>query len=219
MKVSEAVYTEKARWDVFIAQSPARSFLQTWAWGELQAKMNIPHFRLVVEDNGKIVATALVIERSLSMGYSWLYIPRGPIFLEGVSDSDKESAWRVLEEKLKQLGEEPASTAGKHHAFFVRVDPLKENFTRSNWRKSPREVQPQHSLILSLKGSEEELLAAMHSKTRYNIRVAERKGVDVRFSRSAPDVDTFLAASRSVTGRTGFSYHPDEYYRSIIEIL
>lgn len=212
MNVSEAVRSEQGRWDAFLAQSPFRSFLQTWAWGELQEKIGAPHFRLIVEDNGKIVVIALVIDRSLTMGYSWLYIPRGPIFLEGISDSDKESAWQVLEEKLKSLSSE-------RNAFFVRVDPLQESFSRTHWRKSSREVQPQHSLILSLTPSEEELLAAMHAKTRYNIKVAERKGVQVSFSSSAQDVDAFLSTSKAVTGRTGFSYHPDEYYRGIMEVL
>lgn len=212
MKVSEAVGAEKNRWNAFVVASPYKSFMQTWAWGELQEYMRVPYFRLVVEDAGKIIAIALVVERSLSMGYCWLYIPRGPIFLEGISESDKETAWVALEEKIKSLGNEK-------NAFFVRVDPMQESFSRNAWHKSPREVQPQHTLILSLDLSEAELLAHMHSKTRYNIKVAERKNVTVRFSTSSEDVRAFLDASQSVTGRTGFSYHPDEYYRGILEVL
>jgi peptidoglycan pentaglycine glycine transferase (the first glycine) len=212
MQVSEAITSEQARWDAFVAQSPFRSFLHTWAWGELQAEVSVPHYRLVVEDKGKIVAVALVVERSLRLGYSWLYVPRGPLFLEGLSSEDMESAWQALEEKLKGLADE-------HGSFFVRVDPLWDGFSRHGWRKSFREVQPKHSLILNVAVPEEELLAKMHPKTRYNIRVAERKGVVVRFSSDVQDVHTFLASSRSVTNRTGFSYHPDEYYCGILEVL
>jgi len=212
MEVNEAVYAEQARWDAFIALSPARSFLQTWVWGQLQDYMHVSYVRIVVEDGGTIVAMALVIERSLSMGYSWLYIPRGPIFLEGLSDTKKESAWHALEEKLQSL-------CAEKNAFFVRVDPLQENFSRNNWRKSSREVQPQHSLVLPIDVSEEQLLTNMHSKTRYNIKVAERKGVQVKFSSNAKDVDAFLTTSQAVTDRTGFSYHPDDYYYGIMEVL
>lgn len=212
MQVSEAVAAEKNRWNAFIADSPYKSFMQTWGWGELQEYLHVPCFRLVVEDAGKIVAVALVIERALKMGYCWLYIPRGPIFLEGLSDADKNSAWDALEEKLKNLADE-------RNAFFVRVDLLQEQFARTHWHKSPREVQPQHTLLLHVSTSEEQLLAAMHPKTRYNIRVSEKKGVNVRFSSSAEDVRAFIDASQSVTNRTGFSYHPDEYYRGILEVL
>lgn len=212
MNVSEAVRSEQARWDAFVAQSPYKSFMQTWAWGQLQAYMKNPYFPLIVEDGGKIVAVALVVERSLKMGYCWLYIPRGPIFLEGLSLEEKERVWIALEEKVKNLADE-------RNAFFVRIDPLFSEFSRNEWRKSPREVQPQHTLVVDLSASEEQLLAAMHPKTRYNIRVAERKNVTVRFSNSVEDVRAFLLASESVTGRTGFSYHPDEYYRGIMEVL
>lgn len=212
MHVSEAVRSEQARWDAFVAQSPCKSFMQTWGWGQLQQAMHVPYFRLIVEDAGKIVAIALVVERSLKMGYCWLYIPRGPIFLERLSLEEKEKVWVALEEKLKNLADE-------RNAFFVRIDPLVSEFARSNWRKSSREVQPQHTLVVDLSASEEELLAAMHPKTRYNIKVAQRQNVQVRFSSSVEDVRAFLSASESVTGRTGFSYHPDEYYRGIMEVL
>lgn len=212
MQASEAVFSEETRWDGFVAQSPLRSFLQTWTWGKLQEEIHAPFWRLVVEDKGKIIAVALVLERSLRLGYSWLYIPRGPIFLEGISENERDAAWIALEEKLKSLADERGS-------FFVRIDPLFQTFSRHGWQKASREVQPQHTLMLSLAPSEEELLAAMHPKTRYNIRVAERKGVQVRFSNDVQDVHAFLATSRSVTARNGFSYHPDEYYCGIIETL
>lgn len=212
MHASEAIRSEAARWDAFVAASPLRSFMQTWSWGELQEHTHNPYWRIVIEDNGKIVAVALVMERSLTLGYSWLYIPRGPLFLEGLSNSEKESAWIALEEKLKSLADECGS-------FFIRIDPLFAELSRPGWRKSSREVQPQHSLVLNLAPSEEELLAHMHPKTRYNVRVAERKGVTVRFSSSVDDVHAFLESAKTVTQRSGFSYHPDEYYCGIMESL
>lgn len=212
MQVSEAIHSEQVRWDAFVAASPLRSFMQTWTWGKLQESTSTPFFRLVVEDKGKIVAVALVVERSLKLGYSWLYVPRGPLFVEGLSQEEMEAAWVALEVKLKSLADERKS-------FFVRIDPLLETFSREGWRKSSREVQPQHTLILDITSPEETLLEKMHSKTRYNIRVAQRKGVQIRFSHNVDDVHSFLTTAKAVTSRTGFSYHPDEYYCSIMEVL
>lgn len=209
---SEAVATEASRWNAFVASSPERSFLQTWQWGALQEKMDIPHWHIVVEENGIIMAVALVLERSLKLKYSWLYIPRGPLFAPGISNEQKQAAWEVLEEKLRHLAEE-------RDAFFVRVDPLLPTLNRSTWRKASREVQPQHTLLLDLSSSEEVLLARMHSKTRYNVNLAQRKGVEVRFSNTKEDIEEFITLSRDVTSRTGFSYHPDDYYSALMEVL
>lgn len=209
---SEAVATEASRWNAFVASSPERSFLQTWQWGALQEKMDIPHWHIVVEENGIIMAVALVLERSLKLKYSWLYIPRGPLFAPGISSEQKQAAWEVLEEKLRHLAEE-------RDAFFVRVDPLLSTLNRSTWRKASREVQPQHTLLLDLSSSEEVLLARMHSKTRYNVNLAQRKGVEVRFSNTKEDIEEFITLSRDVTSRTGFSYHPDDYYSALMEVL
>ncbi len=212
MQASEAVRAEESRWGAFVAASPARSFLQTWQWGNVQSRLGVPHWRIVVEDKGKIVATALVLERKLQLGYSWLYIPRGPIFSEALSRTDRDAAWDALEKKLASLAEERG-------AFFVRIDPALQDFSRPHWRKSSREVQPQHTLLLDLAMPEEALAKDLRPKTRYNIRLAERKGVGVRFSTDPKDVELFLALCRSVSKRTGFSYHPDTYYRSILEEL
>lgn len=212
IRASEAVGTEAARWSAFIAQSSARSFLQSWQWGDLQKKLGVRSWRVVIEDGTKILAVALVLERKLQLGYSWLYVPRGPIFAEGLSEADVNMAWQVFEEKLKSLADE-------FGAFFTRIDPLYENFTREGWRKSSREVQPRTTLLLDLAPSADDLLATVHPKTRYNIRTAQRKGVTVRFSNNPEDVEKFLHASKSVTQRSGFAYHPDSYYRAIMEVL
>lgn len=212
MHASEAVGSEAARWNAFIATSSYRSFLQAWAWGDVQHKLDVRCWRVVVEDAGRLVAVALVIERSLQLGYSWLYIPRGPIVAEGLSEEDRNRVWNALEEKLKSLAEE-------RNAFFVRIDPALESFSRKGWRKSSREVQPRNTLLLDLSQTQEDLLSRLHPKTRYNIRTAQRKGVAVRFSQDPNDVEMFLHASKSVTRRTGFAYHPDSYYHAIVEVL
>lgn len=212
MRASEVVPAEAARWNAFVALSPARSFLQTWQWGDVQQRIGARSWRVVVEDGTKLVAVALVIERQLQLGYSWLYIPRGPIFLEGLTEGEKQAAWQALEEKLQSL-------AGECGAFFVRIDPTQDSFARKVWRKASREVQPRNSLLLNLASSPEDLLSHLHPKTRYNIRTAQRKGVTIRFSQDPKDVEKFLHASRSVTRRTGFAYHPDSYYHAIMEVL
>jgi lipid II:glycine glycyltransferase (peptidoglycan interpeptide bridge formation enzyme) len=59
----------------------------------------------------------------------------------------------------------------------------------------------------------------MHNKTRYNIRLAERKGVTVRFSKDKNDLEAFLDLTKEVEGRGSFRYHPPHYYRTMLDVL
>jgi lipid II:glycine glycyltransferase (peptidoglycan interpeptide bridge formation enzyme) len=74
-------------------------------------------------------------------------------------------------------------------------------------------------LVLNLKLSEVDLLAGMHTKTRYNIRVAQRKGVKIRFSCDVRDLDLFAVLAQEVHARSPFRYHPISYYRAMLEAL
>lgn len=197
------MYMDRQQWDEFV-RAAGGDFLQSWAWGELQEKMGLKIWRVEEKD-----AVALVLKRGLPLGRSWLYVPRGPVGNWGSE----------LQRKLVEIGEQEG-------AIFVRIDPALTSppapllrKERGEWRKAEREVQPKNTLILELGESEEEVLAAMHHKTRYNIRLAQKKGVTVRFSKDERDVEHFLRLARAVHGRGKFSYHPDEYYKAMVEVL
>ncbi|OGY37374.1 MAG: hypothetical protein A3E36_03025 [Candidatus Andersenbacteria bacterium RIFCSPHIGHO2_12_FULL_45_11b] len=217
MNIAEAVQSEASRWDSFIASTSYGSFLQTWAWGEMHRELGELYWRLIIEHNNKIVAVALVLRRGIKLGYSWLYVPRGPVFANGLSQEEQAHVWELFEEKISSLAQESG-------AFFARIDPawdtaINEYSIPASWRKSSREVQPMHTLLLPLAPSEDVLQAKLHSKTRYNIKIAQKKGVTVSYSTDVRDVEPFLQASREVQKRTGFSYHPDDYYRVMIDVL
>ncbi len=204
---------DAVRWDAFVAQSPHGSFLQTWAWGSFLEATGQTIWRCVVEDNGEIKGAALVVERLVRFGLSWLYVPRGPVW----QGSDM-TVFNSLQDFLYVLAKERG-------AMFVRIDPLVEqgesavHLESLGWQAADHQVQPQDTLQLDLKQPADILLQNMHSKHRYNIRLAERKGVSVRFSSNPDDIQTFLELASEVSARTSFRYHPDSYYRSLIEIL
>lgn len=213
MTVRLAGSEDAARWDSFLAASPHGSFMQTWAWGEFLEATGQKIWRTLVEDGQHIRAVALVAERPVRLNIRWLYVPRGPVW-DGV-DGAVFASWQDFVGGL----------ACERGAMFVRIDPFIRqgepgvDFASVGWREADHQVQPQDTLLLDIQPAAEVLLATMHAKHRYNIRLAERKEVTVRFSREPKDVEYFLQLSREVAGRSAFRYHPDSYYRSLLATL
>lgn len=201
------------QWNQFVLASPHHTFLHSWEWGQLQQKLGVSYWRLVLGESEHVQAVALVVKRPLPWGRSWLYLPRGPVFATGLTSQLKEKVWQQLQQRLRQL-------ARQEHALFIRLDPAWPVGTTSElaargWVKAEREVQPKDTIMIDLHTSEEELLQGMHHKTRYNIRVAQKHGVTARFTLDAAATETFLTLSRDVPGRSAFHYHPDAYYQAM----
>ena len=156
-----------AEWDSFLAQFPEAHILQTSAWGELKAGFGWYPVRLSKEKAG-----AQVLFRRLPLGFSIAYIPKGPV----------GSFWQILWPELDQL-------CRQNRSIFLLVEPDRIEPADSEMSTSMQEFdrpaasfQPRRSLIVDLTGSEEEVLDRMKQKTRYNINLAQRKGISVQRS-------------------------------------
>lgn len=145
--------TNKEQWDTQISSQQQSQFLQSWNWGDFQQSLERKFWRLDL--NGEYV---LVIKMPLPLGKNYFYIPRTKIELDNAKL-----------DILKQF-------AKKQGSIFLRIDPFKQDLASLGFKKI-KPFQPAKTLLLDLSKSEEELLAEMHQKTRYNIRLAEKKGV------------------------------------------
>lgn len=106
------------------------------------------------------------------------------------------------------------------NAMFVRVDPEAATDGFPGAVQQVPATQPQDSLVLRLKPADE-LLEGFHEKTRYNIRLAERKGVTVTESTEvdSKELAAFLALSAGTAERQAFHYHKDDYYQTMLKTL
>lgn len=177
---------------------------------------------LVVHDTaGTPRAAAMALKRPLPwLPFSILYVPKGPIL-------DYENA--ALRRHVLDLLEDLARREG---AIFVKIDPdvevsrgpepgeetpspLGRQFTEEleerGWRFSDDQIQFRNTVELPLERTEEELLADMKSKTRYNVRLAGRKDVIVRPGTPA-DFPTIMEMYETTAERNEFTIRPAEYY-------
>jgi peptidoglycan pentaglycine glycine transferase (the first glycine) len=201
--MSEGVQpSERVAWDARVSAAPGGHVLQSWAWGELKAQFGWGVERVVAEE-----ACAQVLFRALPGGLGSLaYVPRGP-----AADLGDTEGVRTLLEAIR-----PA--ARKRRAICLKIEP---NCTESpametavctlGFRPSPQAIQPRRTILVGLEGEPEAVLERMKQKTRYNVRLAERKGVSVRAGDEA-DLPAFYRLMEVTAGRDHFAVHSQEYY-------
>lgn len=187
----------------------SKSFLQTEEWLQFQESVGRKTWRF---DNGKI--TANIIKHDLPFGKNYLYIPHGPaINFNAISGGINNEVAQFVA-YLKNLAHE-------EHSIFIKVEPVDDKVPEvlyslsANWRikKSSKEIQPKRTIIIDLERSEDELLAAMHHKTRYNIRVGEKRGLQLR---ERNDLDAFWKLLKHTAKKDSFFTHDKSYYGKLL---
>lgn len=181
-----------------------KSFLQTIEWLEFQRSIGRKAWRF---DDGKVITN--IIRHDLPFGMNYLYVPHGPeIHLDKIEGG--------LKNELEKFFSYIKNLAKEERSIFVKFEPLQDSIVEliygAGLKRSSKNIQPPRTVILDLERSEEELLAAMHHKTRYNIKVAERNDLKLVFRK---DVDAFWKLLRQTAKKDNFSTHSKEYYEKL----
>lgn len=211
MRVEEI--TERVQWESFIAVQPHASFSQSWEWGEFQRLRGSDVCRLFVTETGKIAAACQFLFRPRRFFGYW-FAPRGPVFAKR---DPKTVRWIISALAEALHGSDPHKSA-----LFYRFEPWLE--AREIRGAFPLRLHRQYAMdpavtvISDLHKTDEERLASMHDKTRYNIRVASRHGVKVRIGEPA-DLFAFFALTCETAARDRFVSHDERYLRAAYECL
>lgn len=198
-------------WNEYIKLHPGAHLLQTAQWGELKAAFGWDAVRVVCEDLG-----AQILFRRLPLGLSIAYLPK-PVFDPIASTS------------VRFWGE-VASVCRRKRAIFLKVEPdgwgsvetagaqaaMPQVRAPLAFRRSAFNIQPPRTLVVDLRGTEEDILARMKQKCRYNIRLAEKKGVSVR---PWDDLERFYALMQATGERDAFGVHSLDYYRRAYDLF
>ena len=217
---------DREKWNQIISQFTGSTLLQTWEWGQIKSKNGWKQHHYVKEgSSGNLDAVALILSREQHLSkfapsIKILYIPHGPLLdwsnLELVKDTldhlkkyskDQKAAYIKIDPQLlnSQAKGNFFTNLGKTDSHIL--DYLKD----TGWIYSRQQIQFKNTFWLNLAKSEDELLARMKQKTRYNIRLAEKKGVSVRRG-SETDFDEIYEMYAATSARDGFIIRPKEYY-------
>lgn len=191
------------------------NFLQSGYWGKLKGESGWNPIPLKLTYNGQSVPL-LVLTRTFKGTLSIAYVPHGPNI--DVEPDDREYFLNKLSRDLLEYL--PLAT------FFIRYDLLwgevgAQNFPEklkfSGIHKAPMDIQPPDTVLIDLQASEEEILSAMRKKTRYNIKLAIKKGVEITWG-CETDLHSWYDLYKTTSERDKIAIHSLSYYKKVFDM-
>ncbi len=228
-------------WNQLIASLTISHLLQTWEWSQVKVKFGWQAMPFVWRDgpsalhqagsteNSPAVAAAMVLKRSFPIsGFAKrmcvLYIPKGPLM-----------DWKNAALRMRVLSD-LQKFARDQGAIFVKADPdvplgtgipgtaaaiedkagqaARLDLLQRGWKFSQDQIQFRNTVLIDLDLSENDLLARMKQKTRYNLRLAQKKGVTVRIGKTE-DLPALYRMYAETSLRDGFLIRSEDYYQTV----
>jgi len=203
MKISFFKDTNGKEWNEFIVENEG-SFLQSFEWGEFQKKLGKKIYRVRIANNDLLLQAQIVREKRFFKNY--LYIPYGPVFKKNITEEEKKESLDIL---LKELQ--------KQNSIFIRIEPNDHlsDMPNFSYKNSPKRIQPEKTLLLDLTKPQSEIIDNFQPKTRYNIRLAEKKGVKIRFLNEYHR--DFFDLIKKTIRRQEISSYNEQYYKNLFD--
>ncbi len=208
------------KYEKFFSESPYGNFMQSICWADLKYNW-INEYITVTDESGNIIgAMMLLIKKIPVLHTSIMYAPRGP-----VCDMHNMEVLRGIFKQVKVLQK-------KYHSFIFRIDPLiDESDTKSienlcslgfeyhNERVGYDNTQCRENYVIDIDNrTSEEIFNGFKSKWRYNIRLAQRKGVKCDFY-GEEKLDDFYALLKQTSERDGFNIRSKEYFARMLRVF
>jgi peptidoglycan pentaglycine glycine transferase (the first glycine) len=225
-------------------------FLQSDQWRKFQESVGrrtfciSPHpSPLPKKGEGKFYFYASIIEHELPIVGKYFYIPKGSIIENPKSEILNPKQIPNSKSEIQIFLDNIIGLAKKEKAGWIRIEPASEEILNIfqglalKVVKAPHDMQPREVFVIDITKSEEELLAEMKSKTRYNIKVAQKKGVKIivipaqagiqaqrldsgsEAGMTGRYIDEFIRLVKITAKRDGITPHPESYYRQMFETI
>jgi lipid II:glycine glycyltransferase (peptidoglycan interpeptide bridge formation enzyme) len=201
----------RAEWDGWLRDSPGGGHvLQSYEWGEFKRTSGWRPIRLVLQRNGEVAGVGQFLSYDTGPfvpGALW-YCTKGPWL-----PWDDEEAIRAFFRGVREMaGREGAHTIKIEPEVFDGVKNVGELLGEIGFRKARYDLNQKTTLVVDLSTSEEELLAKMKGKTRYNVRLADRKGVEVVEPEFEEGWATFYGFMKDTADRAGYPIRRSQKY-------
>jgi lipid II:glycine glycyltransferase (peptidoglycan interpeptide bridge formation enzyme) len=210
----EPYHGDAMTWNSLVAASPYGHVLQSYEWGEVRRSQGQRPLRVLLREDDCIVGIAQIFISELpgSLG-RYAYVPKGPV----IDYAQPEMVVRAVV-ALQQLARDEDVLALKIEPEVRDSAELRMLFTEHGLVPT-RSVQPRQTIWIDLQRDPEEILAAMKQKTRYNTRLAAKRGVKVCQGKGEQDLIEWYDLFRITAIRDRFAIRPLAYYQRIMDLL
>lgn len=211
-------------WEIFLRDVPEAHILQTGQWGELKSHFGWMAVQVLSNSSASglnELVGAQILFRPLPLGFSVGYLPKGPLSPTRYGNDffTKSRLWDEIDQACR-----------KRRAVFIKVEPdifespavgtatsaMSKYVPPKGFTASEHSIQPPRTLTIDISGGEDQILGRMKQKTRYNIRLAQKKGIAVAPS---DDLDTFYQLVQTTGNRDRFPVHQQAYYNKAFELF
>lgn len=202
-------------WDGLVRASQYSGFMQSWAWSEFKERHGQRVFRLGIIDRNELVAGAIVYVVSSSLGTSPLTVPQGPV-LPWDNEACAQEALGIINKEFRVIARELRSPVLRVEPA-VSVDIMKKFFPQA--QRAPIDLIPTPSLIVDIGRPDQDILAEMKPKGRYNIQQASKQGVETIQGTSSDLLEDFYKLFELTCVRHRFIGENLEFFQSLINGL
>jgi lipid II:glycine glycyltransferase (peptidoglycan interpeptide bridge formation enzyme) len=183
----------ESEWNIWLKENGSQ-FLQSWEWGEILQSEDEEVEHLEIEDNGTIINQLLLVWKKMPYGMKYVFSPKSPV------GYDKD-VLRLISGYLKEK-----------KAAFWRMEP--DRAVEGIRLEKTIDLNPAVTLILDLTQNEDAILAQMKKNTRYSVRTAQTKELEISLEK---DLESFWELLEKTASRDGFKTHSKKHYRAILE--
>jgi len=210
---------DSEQWNTFLEQHPRCHYLQSYEWGELYRYRGNRIYRLGAFDNERLVGAMMLVVVPLPIPllgkyYHWLYSARGPAI-----ENDNLDILNALLARVHGI-------AKTNHAVVYKLEPnvLEEedkpwadHLHSAGFQASQLSITGRRNWVLDVRPDEQKILAGFRKTWRYNIRLAEREGVEVREAKTDEDFEAYYRLMIITAKRDNFFLHPQDYHKEMYD--
>ncbi len=219
------IITDHQQWNQFLTSQPTGHLLQSYEWGELLQQRGQRIYRLGVMEQGRLIGAMLLSVAPISVPGpvqkllpNWLYCRRGPAV-----EHPESPALAALVKKAEDI-------ARREHAVVLRLEPNVADddpqmdawlaaYQRLGFRTNPYALYPRRAWVLDLRPDLKVLFNNFRKAWRYDIRLAERRGLKVRPAENEADFDAYYRLLKSTGERDGFFVHSKSYHQDMLNLF
>lgn len=209
--------------NAFLARIPHTPFTQSYEWGQFQLNVGKEVFTLGIQIDDEMIGSVMLLVERVGKWYTRGYSPLGPVLApEVLGRKSFLLLWQKTIQEMIIAARHLSLASIRFEPHFISLEPLRVEFPPElDQLVRIQGIQPQVTRIIDLSLFEDQLLVRMHPKTRYNIRIAKKRGVEVNcdIKIDMKECDDFYRLLNETARRHGIRIHSRDYYDILCRIL